>query len=366
MAEIQFFTKELMLWFDTHARDLPWKQNKDPYSIWLSEIILQQTRVDQGTPYYIKFINQYPTIKEFALADIDAIMHLWQGLGYYSRARNMHHTAQYIYKYLNGIFPSKYDDLLQLKGIGPYTAAAIMSFAYDKVYPVVDGNVIRVISRYFGITDYVDDPAIIKYIYELAHKLINRQKPGHYNQAIMDFGAGVCKPKIPKCDECIFQSRCEAYQFKKVDIIPSKSKKLKRRNRYFHYFILNDNGRTLIQKRQKKDIWQELYQFPLLESTTDGLLTTQEIKSFLNTLDIYTFDVNKSDQPWYKQLLTHQFIRAKFYHINVNEAIILKSSSYYLVETKNFENFAFPKIINSYIESNDIVLKSNKVLKQKL
>lgn len=342
------FTSELLFWHKSNTRELPWKLNKDPYSIWLSEIILQQTRVEQGTPYYLKFIKAFPKVEDLANADIDTIMSLWEGLGYYSRARNLHHTAQYISDELAGVFPRLYEDIIKLKGIGPYTAAAISSFAYDEVYAVVDGNVIRLISRYFGITDFVDDTIIKKQINGLAQQCISKQYPAEYNQAIMDYGSTVCKPKSPNCIDCVLQEQCIAYQFGNITSIPAKAKKIKKRNRFFHFFIISNNNSILLEKRINKDIWQELYQFPMIENENDVELSPEIINNFLKILSIPKFIISFKDDIWYKQTLTHQNIRAKFYHIHLNEAVIEKSHPYYLVDTKNLENFAFPKIINAY------------------
>lgn len=348
--QISYFTKELLLWHRSNPRDLPWKETNDPYVIWLSEIILQQTRVDQGTPYFLKFVKAFPTIADLANADLDQVMRLWEGLGYYSRARNMHFTAKYIYHELAGIFPTTYETIIKLKGVGPYTAAAILSFAYDKVYPVVDGNVIRVLSRYFGVTDYVDDTAVLRHIKTLADSCISQDYPAEYNQAIMNFGALVCTPKAVDCTDCSFQSHCVAFRYNKVKTIPSKSKKIKKRNRFFHFFIISNKESILLEKRIQKDIWQELYQFPMLEASDNKILKKEEIHSFLKSLEIIEYKLNFKFDNWSKQTLTHQNIKAKFYHIYVKEALKQKMHPYYLVKTKNLENFAFPRIINSYLK----------------
>ena len=352
-----FFTRELLDWFSENARELPWKKNKDPYTIWLSEIILQQTRVEQGTPYFLKFIKAYPTVKDMALAEQDEILSLWEGLGYYSRARNMHYTAQYIYRVHDGIFPTKYDDILRLKGIGPYTAAAICSFAYDEARPVVDGNVIRVLSRYFGINDFVDETSTKKQIQLLAEQCIDKNHPSSYNQAIMDFGSLVCTPKNTACKQCVMSVHCLAYQFDQVQEIPKKSKKIKKRHRYFHFFVISDGKSIVLEKRAKKDIWLALYQYPLIELEKDQKIEESHVKKMLNPLGITSYDRVWTDDLVYKQTLTHQYIHARFYHIHVNESIKSNSIPYYLVDFKNLRNFAFPRVVNDYPLTEEMLKK---------
>jgi len=290
-----------------------------------------------------------------ATTDLDNIMRLWEGLGYYSRARNMYATAQYISNDLDGVFPSDYKDILGLKGVGPYTAAAISSFAYDQVFPVVDGNVIRVLSRYFGITDFVDDTVTKKTIQSLAEKCISQHQPSNYNQAIMDFGSMICSPKKVQCEKCGLQANCEAFQYDKVSIIPAKGKKIKKRHRYFHYFVIEDDQQIILEKRIAKDIWQELYQYPLLELTSDRSLSHEEQSDFLESFIKKPFSIDVEDKKVYKQTLTHLYIHARYYKIRVNERLTQKSSPYYLVEFKNLEIFAFPRIINNYIEDIEIL-----------
>ena len=348
VASIEFLKEELLSWHEPSARYLPWKDNKDPYSIWLSEIILQQTRVEQGTPYYLKFIEAFPTVKDLALAEEDEVLRLWEGLGYYSRARNLHFSAKYIHNELNGVFPRTYEEILKLKGVGPYTAAAISSFAYSSVKAVVDGNVIRVLSRYFGITDFVDETITKKRIQLLADKCISTKYPAAYNQAIMDFGAMVCSPKIPICTSCTMNSKCQAYQFDLVSTIPSKGKKIKKRNRFFHFFIINDGIQVFIEKRGAKDIWQGLYQFPMIEKENEEGLSSIEVNEQLKIFGLDADSLMKTDDKVHKQTLTHQYIFARFYHFHVNECFIENSIPFYLVELENLKNFAFPKIINAY------------------
>ncbi len=270
------FHNILIKWYLQNKRDLPWRKTVDPYQIWLSEIMLQQTRVVQGMPYFFSFIKEFPTVKDLADAREEKVLKLWQGLGYYSRARNLHKTAQYISNDLNGIFPDSYKELLKLKGVGEYTAAAIASFSYNEPVPVVDGNVFRVLARYFDIESDIAVPATKKEFAALAQELMPKDNPALFNQAIMEFGALQCVPKSPECSVCVFNESCAALQKGKVNMLPVKSKKLKVTNRYFNYLILEDVlGNTLIQKRTQKGIWHNLYEFPLLE--TESIVGFNEV-----------------------------------------------------------------------------------------
>ncbi|MEO1264044.1 MAG: A/G-specific adenine glycosylase, partial [Bacteroidota bacterium] len=241
-----------MEWFSTNHRPLPWKGEKNPYLIWLSEIILQQTRVEQGLPYFEKFKKKYPTVKDLANAPEDEVMKMWEGLGYYSRARNLHAAAKFIADELNGTFPDTFHEILGLKGVGPYTAAAIASFAYGLPHAVVDGNVYRVLSRFFGIEEPIDTTAGKKLFAALAQELLDEKQAGNYNQAIMDFGATHCTPALPACTSCLMKSKCTAFQKNTVNKLPVKIKKTKRRQRFFNYLILNEKGNVFIKKRTQK------------------------------------------------------------------------------------------------------------------
>ena len=275
-----FFTKKLLSWFSTHQRPLPWKGEKNPYLIWLSEIILQQTQVEQGRPYFEKFKAAYPTVHDLANASEDEVMKRWQGLGYYSRARNLHFTAKHISSELNGIFPKTFKGLKQLKGVGEYTAAAIASFAYEVPVAVVDGNVYRVLSRFFGISEPIDTTKGKQIIRELADKMLDQADPGKYNQAIMDFGAGQCKPRKPLCLSCPMSSECAAFNENMVLSLPVKVKKIKKKTRYFNYLVIQFENSLYLQKRQENDIWKELYQFPLIE--TKSIPELKEIEKKLS------------------------------------------------------------------------------------
>src|SRR5262245_24307425 len=261
------FTKKLLTWNkSSNKRQMPWKGEKDPYKIWLSEIILQQTRVEQGLEYYKKFIAKFPTVHDLAKAPEQQVFKLWEGLGYYTRCKNLVATAKVISKEKGGKFPNTYEDIKALKGIGPYTAAAISSFAFNLPYAVVDGNVFRVLARVFGVSTPIDSTAGKKYFTQLADDLLDKKQPGTYNQAIMDFGAVICKPEAPLCNQCPFNKTCYAYLNKKISELPVKEKKISIRKRWFYYFIIGNKDQSAIVQRTAKDIWQELYEYPLIET----------------------------------------------------------------------------------------------------
>ncbi|MEL6986877.1 MAG: A/G-specific adenine glycosylase [Bacteroidota bacterium] len=347
----KIFTDKLLQWHKSIDRKMPWKATKDPYKIWLSEIILQQTRVEQGTPYYLRFIKAFPNVKALAESDEDQVLKLWQGLGYYSRARNLHWTAKYIHKTFNGVFPSNYNDILNLKGVGPYTAAAIASFAFGLSYPVVDGNVFRVLTRYFGITDPIDGKKGKAKVQDLSEVLIKYCKPESYNQAIMDFGALQCTPK-PKCDSCPIQTKCVAFKKGSVDKLPYKTKKLKKRNRYFHYLVLDLDGKVMLEKRNSRDIWKGLYEFPLIETAKAEVLNEEDIEQSLAKRKIELIG-NVRISKAFKQTLSHQYIHARFYAIRASTK---EKEGKILVERDKLDNFAVPKIINCYLVDNSVYL----------
>ena len=326
-------------WYRQTKRDLPWRNTKNPYFIWLSEVILQQTRVDQGISYYYRFVESFPTIQDLANADLQSVLNHWQGLGYYSRARNLHQTAQIITNELNGIFPASYDELLRLKGIGPYTAAAIASFSYKECVPVVDGNVYRVLSRAFDIDTPINSTLGIKTFKELAETLIHPQDPDLHNQAIMEFGALHCTPKNPKCASCVLQVNCLAFSNKTVHNRPVKTKKTKVKNRFFHYLIFTIDNQTYIQQRKGRDIWEELYQFPLIETDEDG--QSEAI------MQEYGEAVQNVSTPLSHQL-SHQRITARFYHINSLERST--SSDWILIQKSAIDQFPIPRLIDKYLE----------------
>jgi len=311
------FTKKLLKWYAKSNRPMPWKGEKNPYLVWLSEIILQQTRVEQGWPYFERFRDKYPKVEDLANAPEDEVMKLWEGLGYYSRARNLHFTAKYIAQDLGGVFPKTYEEILSLKGVGPYTASAIASFAYGLPHAVVDGNVYRVLSRCFGIDTPIDSTKGKKQFTQLADELLNRKKPGEYNQAIIDFGATHCTPKNPSCGNCELQDICIAFRDDKQGAFPVKEKKIKKRTRYFQYFIVESPDGLLLHKRVEKDIWQNLYEFPVQE--TEKILETAELLQEDLFLTFTSGDKNSLQavsRP-FQQMLTHQYLQDKSLYLKM-------------------------------------------------
>lgn len=357
-AKIPFFSRTLLDWYDPTERPLPWKHISDPYKIWLSEIILQQTRAEQGRPYYEKFVIAYPSVRDLALAPEDEVMKLWEGLGYYSRARNLHAAAKYIHQELDGVFPSTHADILLLKGVGPYTAAAIASFAYGLPEAVVDGNVYRVLARYYNDATPIDTGPGKKHFQALAQQLLPIQQPAKYNQAIMDFGATICTPKSPNCSDCPLSDECQGQAEETWTQRPVKVKKLKRRVRYFNYLVLIHPEFRVLQKRQAKDIWQQLYQFPLIETDHksadfQSLITLKSWPDWLATSD---FNLRRSRGP-FKQELTHQRIFAQFWELELTQDIRTTiPAEFTLIEPENWRNFAFPKIVSCYFDDNSLTL----------
>ncbi|MBC6610147.1 A/G-specific adenine glycosylase [Hymenobacter sp. BT507] len=315
------FATTLLNWYPRHRRDLPWRHTRNPYAIWLSEVILQQTRVKQGLPYYLDFINSYPTVQDLAAAPEDEVLRHWQGLGYYSRARNMHHTAQQVVREYSGQFPTTYAELLKLRGVGQYTAAAIASFAFDEKVAVLDGNVFRVLSRVFGLTQDIAAPASRKVFQQLADTLISADAPAEFNQAIMEFGAIQCTPLKPDCLFCPLQAQCYAFQHGMVAELPIKSKAKAARTRYFHYLVLRHADTLYMRKRTGKDIWQGLYDFALTE-TDSAELSAVEVLRQVEALG-GTIVSDKAEEPSaaYRHVLSHQKLEARFYPVQLQAAL---------------------------------------------
>jgi A/G-specific adenine glycosylase len=340
------FSNTLIKWYLQNKRDLPWRKITNPYPIWLSEIMLQQTRVAQGTPYFLSFTAAFPTVFDLANANEEQVLKLWQGLGYYSRARNLHKTAQTVAFEMNGNFPDNYKDLLKLKGIGEYTAAAIASFSYNECVPVVDGNVFRVLSRYFDIETDISQASAKKEFAALAFELMPKDNPANFNQAIMEFGALQCVPKSPNCSICVFNDSCLALQKNKVDQLPVKSKKLKVRNRYFNYIVaVDDLENTIIQKRTAKGIWHNLYEFPLLETdkVEDFNTVAQQIQQhFFQENDIVSLLEYNEQSIIHK--LSHQHLHIKFWKATLKGTI--KDG----IDLETAKTFPFPIVIHNFIE----------------
>jgi A/G-specific adenine glycosylase len=348
----KYFVKNLIKWnTNENSREMPWKGEKDPYKIWLSEIILQQTRVVQGLDYYHRFVKAFPTIMDLAGAPETKIFKLWEGLGYYTRCKNLIATARYINEVLKGRFPDKFEDILSLKGIGTYTAAAIGSFAFNLPHAVVDGNVFRVLSRYFGMSIPIDTTKGRKLFSELANDLLDKKQPGIYNQALMDFGAVICKPQLPLCASCILQKRCVAYLQGSVQQLPVKEKSVTKKTRWFYYLVIDFNGGVYVRKRGAKDIWENLYEFILIEAKE--ALVLENLEPVKEILGGNKFEVEHIS-AFYKQLLTHQTIRGQFIRVKIREPLVLKG--YKIVGKKALQKLPFPKFISYYLKDKNVSL----------
>ena len=340
------FTNTLIAWYLNNKRDLPWRHSINPYHIWLSEIMLQQTRVAQGMPYYFAFTEAFPTVFDLAKASEEQVLKLWQGLGYYSRARNLHKTAQIVAFELNGIFPNKYIDLLKLKGIGEYTAAAIASFSFNEPVPVVDGNVFRVSSRYFDIDTDIANASAKKEFAALAFELMPKDNPAIFNQAMMEFGALQCIPKNPVCEICPLNSGCLALKVNKVNQLPVKSKKAKAKSRFFNYLIfLDEDANTMISKRTGKGIWHNLYEFPLVETENEvdfQFISEQITQKHFTENEIVSIGEYNTVSQIHK--LTHQHLHIKFWKISVSG--ILENG----IDAEKLRSLPFPIVIYNFIE----------------
>jgi A/G-specific adenine glycosylase len=341
------FTRKLLEWNIFHNnRPMPWKGETDPYRIWLSEIILQQTRVEQGWNYYERFIKTFPDVHTLANAPQEDVYKLWEGLGYYTRCKNLIATAKIISEKFNGVFPSSYDEIIKLKGIGPYTAAAISSFAFNEKRAVVDGNVQRALARYFGLSTPIDTHEGKKLFNHLAQALIDESTPGIYNQAIMDFGATICRPRNPLCEQCVQSDDCVAFKNNFVNDVPVKQKVLKIKSRWLYYFIIESDEGVYIRRRDAKDIWQNLYEFVLLETAIEH---EKKAFQFLDELLQHQSFTVVSTSEVFTQQLTHQRISGRFFRIRVNKKLKLEGH-YKLVKKINIHEYAFPRFINSYLQ----------------
>ncbi|WP_242923703.1 A/G-specific adenine glycosylase [Pontibacter liquoris] len=353
------FARTLIRWYGQHKRSLPWRDTLNPYYIWLSEVILQQTRVAQGLPYYLKFVDAYPTVEALAAAPQDEVLRLWQGLGYYSRARNMHHTARLVVEQYNGTFPNTYAELLKLKGVGTYTAAAIAAFAYKEQVAVLDGNVFRVLARVFGLSDDIALPASRKIFQQLADTLVPADAPDTYNQAIMEFGAIQCTPVIPDCLFCPLQQECFAFTHGLVQELPVKAKAKKPRPRYFHYLVFELAGAFYLRKRLEGDIWQGLYDFYLYESDEKNLPP----KALLQELAAAGIPVQEAQLQLpakdYTHVLSHQKLTARFYRILLPAPLkeeVLQETRLALYTVPQIEQLPKPILINSYLKDAKILV----------
>ncbi|MDA8547597.1 A/G-specific adenine glycosylase [Flavobacteriaceae bacterium] len=339
------FENQLVKWYLNNKRELPWRENIDPYRVWISEIILQQTRVVQGEKYFNNFIKKFPSLESLSSADESEVLKIWKGLGYYNRAINIHKTSKKITNTLNGVFPNTYNELIKLNGIGDYTASAISSICFNEYNPVVDGNVLRLISRYYGLKTPIDSLKGQRNIREIGKKLISKvANPGDFNQAMMEYGALVCTP-FPDCESCVFSSKCIAYINKEVDSIPVKSKKKKPKERFLNYIVFIDSKqKTIVNKRTNKDIWYKLNEFPLIESKTEikNIHTLTDLKKLIDNLSL---TILKEKEKIYriKHILSHQILYISFYQICVKETITSG------VHLSNLNNYNFPVPITNFI-----------------
>ncbi len=344
----------MIFWYLENGRDLPWRNTKNPYYIWLSEIILQQTRVDQGMAYYLKFVENFPNVKVLSNASEDLVLKLWQGLGYYSRARNLHATAKYIAEDLNGVFPNTFRDILKLKGVGPYTAAAISSFAYGLPHAVVDGNVSRVLSRVFDIATPINSTAGKKEFQQIADEFLNEDKPDIHNQAIMELGALVCKPTNPDCKNCPLQFQCLSLERKTISERPVKLKSKKARIRHIDYAVLESDTQLIFKKRDMKDIWQGLHDFTSVEGLKEPAekYVTSHLEENFPELKILSRPL--APEKEYTHLLSHQRIKARFWRYKI-AGVLNDNSVYFSVAKQGVESIAVPRLIHKYLEDTDLV-----------
>ncbi len=330
---MSLFSSQIQFWYQNNKRDLPWRETNNPYHIWLSEIILQQTRVQQGMAYYEKFVLHFPNVKQLAKASEQQVLNLWQGLGYYSRGRNLHKAAQHVMEKHDGEFPSTFEEIIALPGVGPYTASAIASFAFDLPHAVVDGNVYRVLSRYFNSDTFINTPQGQKYFQELADELLDKVQPAQHNQAIMELGALICKPKNPTCDLCPLVDSCEGKSKNTLLNLPKKHGKIKVRDRHLNYLVCFENNQVLMQKRSEKDIWANMFEFPLVEGEH------LEASILENVVFIKTMS----------HKLTHQNLKVHFYEINRME---INSFAHHgnWIHLKDLTKHPLPRVIDRFLE----------------
>jgi len=344
------FADQILRWYETNHRKLPWRNSSDPYKIWLSEVILQQTRVDQGMAYYLRFVNQYPDVKKLAEAPEKEVLKLWQGLGYYSRARNLHFAASQIMNDFHGWFPKSYHEIIKLKGVGEYTAAAIASIAYGEAVAVVDGNVKRVISRIYGIEESGNQ--LYKSVKQVMTMELDKARPGDFNQAVMEFGALQCTPKKPDCGECIFNESCYAFSKNLVDQLPSREEKKRPEKRYFSYFVIRDEHTMVLRKRTGDDIWKNLYEFPLIESDSElspgDLLEEPDFNSWFGT----GAKISGSGKE-YKHQLSHQTIHARYYIIDSIDPKLFQEG-WEAVALDDIEDYPISRLMERYLEERDL------------
>jgi len=349
---MNFTNDTLINWYNENHRELPWRQNPTPYQVWLSEIILQQTRVSQGLDYYLRFVERWPSVTELAQASEEEVLKMWQGLGYYSRARNLHLCAQQVAEEYNGVFPADFEKLKKLKGIGDYTAAAIASIAFNLPYAVVDGNVYRVLARLYDIDTPINNNVGQTLFAQLANDLLNRKQPGLHNQAMMEFGALHCTPKNPDCLHCPLQAHCLAFAHQTVMSRPVKLAKVKVATRYFNYLVLKINDGVYLHKRSDNDIWKNLYDFPCIESeqpmSVDEVIASEQFKQIIEQQD---FTITRTS-PVYTHKLTHRTLKAQFIEIKLYKEILqIQTKHLFLTRESDLGNYPIPRLIDLYLNT---------------
>ncbi len=349
------FSNDLIDWYHLNKRDLPWRNTRNPYFIWISEIILQQTRVSQGLGYYLRFIDAFPTIEHLANAPLDSVLKVWQGLGYYTRARNIHLTAKCIVADYGGVMPNSFAELIKLRGIGDYTAAAIAAFAFDEPVAAIDGNVYRIYARVFGIFAPIDKGDGKKILRKIAQEEMDAKQPATFNQAIMDLGGQVCLPKKPLCSICPVNLMCYAFRNSDVDKLPVKAGKTKVRNRYFFYLLIRHEGFTYIRQRSEKDIWHSLYEFPLIERSTP--LTTEEVLFTEEWLDICG---SESVEITYiseevKHLLSHQHLYTRFFVVEITKSSYFLQKNFVRIPINGLAQLSTPRLIERFLAAEPAV-----------
>lgn len=341
------FVRELHSWYASVKRDLPWRHTDNPYLLWVSEIILQQTQVVQGLPYFERFISAFPTVDALANAAEDDVLKLWQGLGYYSRARNMHHAANQVMTEFGGRFPQSYDELMTLKGIGDYTASAVSSFSCGEDRACVDGNVIRVICRLFGIEEPYDTGAGKKAIKQLADEILPQGHSAVHNQAMMEFGAMQCTPKNPNCESCVLLSHCMAFDRGLVGELPIKSKRTKVQDVYMYYFVVQYKGQFILQQRSGQGIWKGLFEFPLFEA--DEAQDEAEVIKFMTDAYGEASDTTVTFSTTYRHLLSHRRIYAQFVIVKLEHAVVVQAPQI-MIDSSDFSDYAVPRLIDRFWE----------------
>jgi A/G-specific adenine glycosylase len=353
MAEnLQLYSQIMQQWFAGNYRKLPWRETNDPYLIWISETILQQTRISQGLDYYLRFTARFPDVQSLAAADVTEVLRLWQGLGYYSRARNLHFAARQIITDFDGKFPTQYINVRELKGVGKYTAAAICSIAYNQPFAVVDGNVYRVLSRLFNEPAPIDTTKGVKIFADLADRILDKKAPASHNQSIMEFGALQCKPVSPDCKNCVLRAYCRGFEANTITSLPVKEKKTKVSERFFNYLVIKEKEFIFINKRTENDIWRGLYDFPSIEAerlfSKDEIIQNREFNTLFEDIDSITINYPATT---YKHILTHRTIFAQFIEIEITKPSKILENKYIKINISNLTDFPMPRLIEKYFEN---------------